>query len=300
MKPSREELQKLYWQDDLSLEEIGKRFRVTGGSILYWMKNYGIPRKQSIWKLNKLAKKRRIPIPKRKYLYNLYWEKCLSTITIAKKFGVSQQLVYKWMKKLNLSTRKPHDWHYVDVDLSATLTLAYVLGVLVGDGNLNKHEVRLRALDKPFVESFHKALIELGFRPRKFTVDPDAEHPHMLYGVSGASKKFADWFRKLGMGGLRRFILQDKERTISFLRGFYESEGFSNRVGVCNTNKKLIEVVKEAIEKLGFTCYLCGPYKRKSGNPCWKPIYMLLISRTQGKDFIKLIKPVIKDNSLGD
>jgi intein/homing endonuclease len=241
----------------------------------------------------------RITPPKRELLYNLYWEDGLSTVTLSKKFGVCQGTIYEWMKKLTIPTRNPHDWHYVNVDLSPTPTLAYILGVLVGDGNLKKYEVRLRALDKPFVKSFYNALQKLGFRPKEFIVKPNIKYgrPHMLYGVRAASKKFADWFRKLGMEGLRQFILQDKERTISFLRGFYESEGFSNRAGVCNTNKKLIEVVKEAIEKLGFTCYLCGPYKRE--NPHWKPIYILFISRTQGKDFIKFISPVIKNNLLG-
>ena len=237
------------------------------------------------------------PIPK-KELRRLYWKEGLSMAKIGERFGIYKGLVYSWLKRFKIPTRKSHDWHYVDVDLTPSPTLAYVLGALLGDGNITpRYEIRLRVIDQLFADSFEKALLKLRFRARhsKTKADPKNRKPNSLFKSSGCSKKFYDWFQKLSLEDMKGFALRNREMTISFVRGFYESEGLSNRAGVVNTNSRLLMVVKECIEKLGFTTYLCGPYETKH-----KPIYHLYVSRTEGKAFIKLIKPVIKNKVLGE
>lgn len=40
---TKQELEKLYWQQKLTLPQIGKKFSVTYVTVIYWMKKFGIP-----------------------------------------------------------------------------------------------------------------------------------------------------------------------------------------------------------------------------------------------------------------
>src|SRR3989344_863226 len=95
-------LRKLYWEDRLSLSGIGRIFGVTGGTILYNMKLLSIPRE----------KRQHVQEPKVKFTKNmleeLYWKQKLTLEGIAKKHGVSAQLIFKYMKIFDVSGRTSH------------------------------------------------------------------------------------------------------------------------------------------------------------------------------------------------
>jgi hypothetical protein len=46
LKPTKEELEELYWQKKLNLKEIGQMFGVCSTTILNWMKTYGVQRRK--------------------------------------------------------------------------------------------------------------------------------------------------------------------------------------------------------------------------------------------------------------
>jgi len=109
-------LRKLYWEDRLSLSGIGRIFGVTGGTILYNMKLLSIPRE----------KRQHVQEPKVKFTKNmleeLYWKQKLTLEGIAKKHGVSAQLIFKYMKIFDVSRRNSHK----KIDRKALLEELYI------------------------------------------------------------------------------------------------------------------------------------------------------------------------------
>ena len=91
-----------------------------------------------------------------------------------------------------------------------------------------------------------------------------------------------------------------KEYAIAFLKGFYESEGSLKRNGVrsvsltmSNTNKHLVEFVRELIEKLGFKVSVYTIQKKGKRRTAYE-IYLL--GTYKGKlTFLEIIKPCIKN-----
>ena len=86
----KKELFKLYWEDKLTQEQIGKRYGLQRYHIHYLMEQFSIPRR------NPSKAHQKLFISKQK-LHNLYWDKGLSTIKIAKKYNVNEVTIFKRM-----------------------------------------------------------------------------------------------------------------------------------------------------------------------------------------------------------
>ncbi len=94
--------------------------------------------------------------------------------------------------------------------------------------------------------------------------------------------------------------LSEEEKKTLFIRGFYESEDtiFKRKdkkyhISFINTDVNLLKMVKNLLQKIGFTFNLNGPYKTIGLGK--KPRYYLQTSKQkQIKEFINIINPVIK------
>ena len=108
---SKEELTKLYWQEGLSLCEIGKKFGVGRQVIRSYMIKYNIPRRNlsQARQLSVESGRWKSPIRKvfltKKELYDLYWNQNLSLSRIGKLYRISTNNVLRWMRRYGIKTR---------------------------------------------------------------------------------------------------------------------------------------------------------------------------------------------------
>jgi len=275
---TRDWLYEHYWRKQMSLKEIAQILDVRDSLILYWMKKMGIPRRTRVESI-KLAKEKishslrhyfRDPENRKKWGVKI--KKILQSPAIRKKI-------------------RHHKGEEIQIPPPNSPMLSYVLGVLLGDGSVYYHKragtyvICLKAKEKKFVESFRKALLQIGLYPSKLYFDKTC------WSTRAYCLPFFSWYKSLRLNQIYNMVV---EHPIEFLRGFYESEGSLNkktgRVTIYNTNEILLKIVAKLIKQLGFDI---GWYKYKYSN---RFIYSLYIrgGKKQTLHFINLLKPCIK------
>lgn len=179
-------------------------------------------------------------------------------------------------------------------NLVASPQLAYVIGVVLGDGSAYKYpiiiggrtnsfhyRVALGCMDKDFTDAFSEALTPiLGRKPS--ISGPDSRG---RFVVAVERKDLYEYFVNRGFEGFQEIIEQFPP---DFIRGFADSEthvhfGSSVRdacIGFTNTNPKLLEYIKDIlIRKFGIHSVLRLSIRRNHVNPKWKDCYSLIIKR---------------------
>ena len=255
--------------------------------------------------------------PPKEVLYDLYVNKGLSTYKIAEMYGVSYEAVRYWLKKYGIPTRPAPG--RVKPKLDPSPELAYVLGVLYGDGTVSKcrwenkklrkkgyrYVIQLAVTDKVFAEEFMKALEKLGLRPKmyfaprkpneKMLGDPTRAKPRWV--VTAQSKEFYDFFTSLTIEKLEQIV---KNYEQYFIRGFYESEGCVDispndyRIRIVNTDRELMEFVKRLLVRLGFNVSFYDQKYEWNGEK--RKLYVIQIyGYQQVKKFFELVKPCIRN-----
>jgi len=111
---TKRQLEKLYWDDKLSLSKISMRMRVSENNIIYWMKRYNIPRRTLSESLKGMSHPMYgKPAPNRKFnlskkeLEKLYIIDNLNCEQISKKTNVSALTVSKWLRRCKIPRRVP-------------------------------------------------------------------------------------------------------------------------------------------------------------------------------------------------
>ena len=97
-KLTKEELERLYWKEELPQAEIGEKLGIDASTVGCWMKKYGVPTRPS-------NHKRKIHFSKTK-LRELYWKRKLSLSKTAQVFGVTASTVQSRMKEYGIPRRK--------------------------------------------------------------------------------------------------------------------------------------------------------------------------------------------------
>lgn len=209
----------------------------------------------------------------RKELEQLYYEQMLTMDEIADTYGVGESTVCRTMEKLGLERRK-HTAHIRPI-LEPSEDLAYVLGVLLGDGycfepkNLQTHVIGMECTSKRFVKSFKKALEKIGLNPSflKPRYRTNTFGKNVFYGVKAHSKVFGEWFLNLTQREIRD-NLKTRGMKLAFLRGFYESEGCtyildkiygSRAIVMTNSNLELLNLIADL---MGYFGYKTSIYKK--------------------------------------
>ena len=203
----------------------------------------------------------------------------------------------------------------VEVNLSASPDLAYVCGVLLGDGvccrsSQGKRKesfvsvVALEVVEKPFALSFMESLQRLGLKPRIYRSKKKGNRRD-TYFVKAYSKRFYQWWTEQNLSDLEDLFFHDTELLKEFVRGFYESEGsYFKRASpydetlcqLSNTDLEITELFKKAISHLSFkTSVYCHKERRKDRKQF---VYNLNIlgGKHERARFIQLIKPRIKNS----
>jgi intein-encoded DNA endonuclease-like protein len=143
--------------------------------------------------------------------------------------------------------------------------LAYVIGVLLGDGyayrrrrtirGYNYVVVGLKAEDKEFVEEFGRFLaMVLGRKPIY-------RRSSSRYFVGVESKTLYEFLRKpIDIDRLKPYVEHCERCVAAFIRGFADSEGSVGKHGyiyITNTNIKRLIYINELLRRLGIE--LTGP-----------------------------------------
>ena len=88
---TKEELEKLYFDEKLTCLEIRKKFGINQNSIYYWFKKYDIEIVKFFITKEELEK--------------LYFDEKLTFIEIEEKLGINRGRIYNWFKKYKITVR---------------------------------------------------------------------------------------------------------------------------------------------------------------------------------------------------
>ena len=135
--------------------------------------------------------------------------------------------------------------------------LAYIIGVLHGDGSLYINEYNYRiglgVKDYEFAETFSKNMARL---LNKKVVKPYWNKANNEWVVVYSSKAFYTWYKQQSLESLKQFIEYSKETVASFLRGLYDSEGnyymykrIYNQIRLSNNDIELLKYVQYLLKK---------------------------------------------------
>lgn len=94
---NKKDLHRLYWEEGMSLEEIGEYYGVHDSVVYNHMKKLGVETRKNTPQLH-LTKDE---------LYNLYWSEELSLSEIGEKYGFKGVTILKYLKKYGIPTRNP-------------------------------------------------------------------------------------------------------------------------------------------------------------------------------------------------
>lgn len=95
---NRKDLRRMYWKEEMSLLNIGKKIGKAESTIHRYMKKYNIPRR-------KIEEAKKKPFDREQLVY-LYLNKNLSSGEIGEQFGMSKVAVLYWLEKYRIPKRK--------------------------------------------------------------------------------------------------------------------------------------------------------------------------------------------------
>ncbi len=273
MEMDKETLERLYWQQNLSMPEIMEKLGVTEKKLTYWMNKHGIKRRNKSEALS--LYNRKYGSYNRKYFFDEEWKqlyaKGLSTCKIAEKYGCSQSVVWRRLKQLRIEiTRLPQPI------LTNRFVVGYLAGVLKGDGYIqrrNGHSPRLHidTISKKFTNNIYRAEKEAGLRPRVNKYERQSRFGKYEWRCRYYSIRVTipESFAVL----LENFDPYTREEKIGFVRGVFDSEGSAGKkkyngviyhtIRIFNENIELLEKLSKIICDFGIEMKL---YRRPKGS----------------------------------
>lgn len=256
-KDLRDELYKLYWIDNKSLNQIARLYRVSHSTVACWMERLSIARRD-------LSSARKL------------WASCPEGRRHLRKLGMIKR------KKL-ITFPSP--------------VLSYVLGSVLGDGCVWKHNppsgggyryrVTLCVKNRAFAEKFAVALKKIGLNPNICT------RKDGLHQVQATSIAFYEWYKSLSPKQISSLIRGFEDR---FVCGFYESEGSVYvhrgrlRVNIRNKRKELLAIVQNALSNWGIKHQVYGPYENDI-------LTLVIYGDERVEKFLNIVRPCIKTAS---
>src|SRR5436853_4157020 len=138
----------------------------------------------------------------------------------------------------------------------ASPELAYVIGAIAGDGNLNVHgynyEMLLSVTDRDFAEEFSRCLAKILRKPNLYKVRWSEKRKRWI--VQGSSI-FLHHFLIGGWQRLKRYIEHSYRCRASFLRALFDGEGTitGRNLNISNTDLSLLLYVRKLLAKSGIS-----------------------------------------------
>ena len=180
---------------------------------------------------------------------------------VSRELGIPKTTLYYWKK----GKYKPPLARWIP---KPSNELAYVLGVLNGDGYLhaNRHHyyrIQLGVKDLKFAEAFSIAMAKT--LNKKYLV-PKWDKSNNIWVVVYTSKAFYIWYKHQNLDTLKPYIEYSRDAVANFLRGLYDSDGNHyiykkrySQIRLYNNNTELLKYVQHLLEKY-FDIVTKGPY----------------------------------------
>lgn len=175
-------------------------------------------------------------------------------LILGKEFNVkvSRPTVMRWCK----GTHNPFN-KIKEISLEPSPSLAYVIGVFLGDGSTTKlknggYIIKLKAIDREFVERFKNALESLGIKTT-FGLEHDSTRVDRWY-AEGSNKMLFQFLK----GSRTQLLNVAWEYPREFLQGLFDSEGFPVisakkkfrvQVALANSDLELLEFTSNLLSK---------------------------------------------------
>jgi DNA endonuclease len=170
--------------------------------------------------------------------------------------------ISSWVRGLNSPTRAGHIFV-----AKPSPELAYVIGVETGDAFLNvkkktyQYRIRLRAVDREFVEAFNQAVSKvLACPPHRLWKGKIERETQVEFGSYLLHK-----FLLRDLQHLKPFIEFDRKCAAAFLKGFFDSEGSVSLEGyltASNTDLSLLHYIQRLLSRY-FGIRATGPHQGK-------------------------------------
>lgn len=112
----------------------------------------------------------------------------------------------------------------VDIQTPRNEIIAYVQGILDGDGYVDRNRIGLTVKDKIFSDSFIQAMIQLGYSPQKVRIIKRNQSTPLGHSNSVLYQARVT----IGVDGLKEieeFQPTAEATAMAYLRGLYESDG---------------------------------------------------------------------------
>jgi len=179
--------------------------------------------------------------------------------------------------------------HRLKINLSPSPSLSYIIGVLLGDGEVRNGGIRLQQTKREFADEFIKHTKNIGFNP--FISNPPSVLKKNQIRVLASSKNFLEWFKNLPIKDIQNHV---KDFPFYFLKGLYESDGSRQRSNITfyNTNIYILHIAKHLLNDNGFNT-VWGEYTTPKGRPYYH--LRVLGGYEKMNDLIKLMNPAIKN-----
>ena len=145
--------------------------------------------------------------------------------------------------------------HLPDMAKELTEDLAYILGVVRGDGHISGQDIRLRVIDEDFAEMFETTLRQWsGFSVNLTKIHNPMYNNDYIYQVCLTSAEAVRFLKSFDYKTLKSASSNIKA---AFLRGMYDSEGsvsqnkYIKHINLCNQNINLLSLCKTLLSDLG-------------------------------------------------
>jgi intein-encoded DNA endonuclease-like protein len=255
---TKAQLEKAYNVDRLSMQKCADLFGLSVSGMCARLTRFGIKRRsrQEAWLLHRVVLSQDVLLN----AHAEYLKKNQTLTSVASALGVSRDTLRKCFVSAGLMIRSPHEMGRRPLKTVPRLKpsdLAYLAGVLAGDGHLNRrcHSFSLGVTDYDFAKNVFNILAEVGspvysvrFMSRKNPRRKDI-HRVEFYGMN-LEKQFDEI----------NFSLLPENLKIRFIDGFIDSEGSvpttAKWISICNTNYKLLCEISEFFKKLGIANYI--------------------------------------------
>ena len=180
----------------------------------------------------------------------------------------------------------------------------YVLGALLGDGNITTGRLSFSSDDEAIVNRIKGKL-------QDFELTRHAGRSYQIVIKGGRTRKgtqgvlkngIRESLKKLNLYGLyshekfipEEYLLSNKNNRIELLRGLLDTDGWVEKQGslrFCSTSKELSDGVKELVNSLGGVCSVSPrtpKYTNKHGDQAAKLAYYLCIQHKDTSQFLTL------------
>ena len=141
-------------------------------------------------------------------------------------FAPSKSVLSEWLRKIHHPLGSAHNFV-----TKPTPELAYVIGVKLGDGSINRrrynYRIRLQSVDREFVEEFDRCASSV-LRSKRHTLWKDSRRQEIHVEI-GSVLLYS--FLRQSLGDLRTWAEHCDMCVSAFLRGFFDSEGSISPTG---------------------------------------------------------------------